>query len=241
MLAGCGSNAGVGSGGTGLTTAVAGKVADGYLVNAPVFLDKNGNYRLDAGEPFATTDAQGAFTLAIDPADVGKCPLVALAIEGVTIDRDTNQTIAHSYLLSMPKESVSDTAANNFISPLTSLVREMMEAGLYTTRQQAADALRIQLQLAAGTDVMADYLQANNTEMHTAAQNIATLMGNQMGQVFGTSGSTATTVDVNRYRTMMGAIVTNMSSVRGPYAPAGMANLNSMLTTLLSTMPPGQH
>jgi len=52
--------------------------------------------------------------------------------------------------------------------------------------------------------------------MHTAAQNIASLMGSQMTQVMaGTTGATAT-VDVNRYRDMMGAIYSNMSSIKGP-------------------------
>lgn len=51
--------AGCGGGGSGTTTAasttVSGTVADGYLANAQVFLDKNGNYQLDPGEPNAMT------------------------------------------------------------------------------------------------------------------------------------------------------------------------------------------
>ena len=68
MTAGCGTSgdgptiAGVGTGGTGT---VSGKVADGYLVNANVFLDKNGNYVLDVGEPSAMTDINGAYSLNI--------------------------------------------------------------------------------------------------------------------------------------------------------------------------------
>lgn len=233
ILAGCG---GVGTGGTGSFTAISGKVADGYLVNATVFMDKNGNYQLDAGEPFATTKDDGSYTLNVDPADVGKYPIVALAIKGVTIDKDTNQTIANSYLLSMPKESVSGTVSSNFISPVTSQLRELMETGIYTTMPQAKEALRTKMGLSAGTDVTADYIAAGNTGMHTAAQNIATLMGNQMGQVLGTSGSTVT-VDVNRYRGMMGTIFSNMTSVMGSNAQAGMSDLNNTMTTVLPTMP----
>lgn len=234
-------NAGVGTGGTGSIT-ITGKVADGYLVNATVFMDRNGNYQMDAGETFATTDANGAYKLIVDPADVGQHPIVALAVKGVTIDRDTNQTIAYSYVLSMPKESVSGTVSSNFISPLTSQLREIMETGIYATMQQAADALRARVGLPAGTDMMADYIVAGNTDMHTAARNIATLMGNQMGQVLGTGGSPAT-VDVNRYRGMMGAIFSNMSSVSGVTDQSGMSNLNSTMTAALSGMPlmsPGQ-
>lgn len=249
IIAGCGTSsgdvtsAGVGTGGTGsLAKSISGKVADGYLVNATVFLDKNGNYQLDAGEPSAISDANGAYQLNVDPADVGKYAIVAMVIKGVTIDRDTNQAVANSYLLSIPKECISDTFSN-FISPFTSQLREMMETGIYATIQQAAEALRTKMGLPGGTDIMADYIAANNTVMHTAAQNISNLMGNQMGQVFGTSGSTIT-VDVNRYRAMMGTIFSNMSSIMGSNAQTGtsnstgtMSNLNNTMTTVVSSTP----
>ena len=210
IISGCGSAsdvtiAGVGSGGTG----VYGVVADGYLAKATVFLDKNGNYQLDPGEPYTTTDANGAYTLDVDPADVGKYPIVAFAIKGTTVDEDSGQPIANTYVLSIPKESVNVDAAN-FISPMTSMVREFMETGEYTSVQQAADALIEKLGQPAGTDIMGDYIQANNVALQTAAQNMATFMGNQMGQIIGMNGSTIT-VDVNGYRDMMGQMYSNMS------------------------------
>jgi len=234
LIAGCG---GVGTGGTGgFTASISGKVADGYLVNATVFLDKNGNYQWDAGEPLTTTDINGGYKLDVDPADVGNYPIVAMAIKGVTIDKDTNQTVANSYLLSMPKESVSGTAGNNFISPLTSQLRELMETGKYSTMQQATDDLRANMGLPIGTDITADYIAANNTDMHAVAQNMATLMGNQMDQVFGTSGSTIT-VDVNRYRGMMGTIFSNMPSIMGSNVQTGMFNINNTMSTVLPNVP----
>ena len=238
-IAGCGSgndvSAGVGTGGTGSLAKVTGKVADGYLVNATVFLDKNFNYQLDAGEPSTTTDASGAYTLNVDPADVGKYPIVALALAGSTKDKDTNQAIAASYVLSMPKESVSGTVNSNFISPITSQLREMLETGKYTL-QQAMSALATNLGLV-GSDVTADYIADGDTAMHAAAQNMATLMGNQASQILGMSGTTVT-VDVNRYRGMMGTIFSNMSSVRGANAQTGMSNLNATMTSVLSNTPP---
>jgi len=242
IIAGCGgggdtTSAGVGTGGTGsLAKTISGSVADGYLVNATVFLDRDGNYRLDAGEPVTTTDASGAYRLTVDPADVGRYPVVALARKDVTIDKDTSQTIAGSYLLSMPKDSVSDTAGSNFISPVSAQLREMMETGKYATVQQAADALRTRMGLPAGTAMTADYIAANNTAVHYAARNMATLMGNQMDQVLVTSGSTIT-VDVNRYRTMMGMIFSNMSTICSPDNQTGMSTLSSTMTTMLSSTP----
>jgi hypothetical protein len=239
ITAGCGTSgdssttAGVGSGGTGTVT---GKVADGYLVNASVFLDKNGNYQLDPGEPLATTDVHGAYRLDMATADVGRYPIVALVTKAVTIDRDSNLPADNSYVLSMPKEGVSTVADTNFISPVTSQVRELLETGLYASMPQAMDALRAKMGLAIGTDMTSDYIAANNTTMHTGAQNIATLMGNQMGQVFITSGS-STFLDVNRYRVMMGMIFANMPTVMGAITPADMSNLTTIMTTTLSGMP----
>jgi len=238
IIAGCGV-----SNGNAPTTSIAGKVADGYLAGATVFLDKNSNYQLDAGETSTTTDQNGAYSLNVDSADVGKYPIVAVATKGVTIDKDTGAAVTSTYVLSMHSVSVvpSTTGAvsgtvSNFISPMSSQLREMMETGKYATMQQAMEALRTKLGLPTGTNMLVDYMAANNMAMHTSAQNMASLMGSQMAQVVGTSGST-TTVDVNRYRGMMGSIFSNMSSIRGSNSPTAMTNFMSTMTTSLSNMP----
>ena len=220
------------------TSSISGKVADGYLVGATVFLDKNGNYQLDQGEPSAISDQNGAYTLTVDSADVGKYPIVAMATKGVTIDKDTGTAVQNSYILSMPATAMSGTVSSNFISPMSSQLREMMETGKYATMQQAMNDLGVKLGMPAGTDMLADYMAANNTTMHTAARNMAGLMGSQMPQVMGTNGST-TTVDVNRYRGMMGTIFSNISSVRGtsPTTQPAMSSLMGTMTTNLSNMP----
>ncbi|OGU06707.1 MAG: hypothetical protein A2075_04720 [Geobacteraceae bacterium GWC2_58_44] len=240
LIAGCG-----GDGSMHATSAtMSGAVADGYLVGATVFLDRDGNYRLDAGEPTAITDVNGAYTLKVDAADVGAYPIVAMAIKGVTVDKDSNQPVLNSYILSMPRESVSGTVSSNFISPMSTLIRELMATGNYTM-QQAMDQLRTQLGLPVGVDMMADFLRdpdnANYRAMHTAAQNMAALMGSQMSQVLSTSGST-TNVDVNRYRGMMGTIFSNISSVRGSDSDSrsAMSNLMGSMMGDLENMTPGQ-
>ena len=240
LIAGCG-----GDGSMHATSAtVSGAVADGYLVGATVFMDKNGNYRLDAGEPTATTDANGAYTLTVDPADVGAYPIVAIAIKDVTIDKDTNLPVQNSYILSLPRESVSGTVSSNFISPMSTQVRELMATGNYTM-QQAMEQVRAQLGLPAGVNMMADYLtdpsNADYQAMHTAAQNMAGLMGSQMAQVMTGSGPDSA-VDVNRYRGMMGAIFSNMSSIRSshPNSQAAMAELRGTMMTELQNIAPGE-
>jgi hypothetical protein len=241
LLAGCG-------GGTSATQAssatVSGAVADGYLSGAIVFLDKNGNYQLDAGEPSTTTGANGAYTLTVDPADLNKYPIVAMVVKGVTIDQDTNQTVQSSYILSMPQGSVSGTVSSNFISPMSTQIRELMATGKYSLNQ-AMSLMSTKLGLPAGTNMLANYMtnpnSANSQVMHTAAQNMASLMGSQMGQVLSTSGAT-TSVDVNRYRGMMGTIFSNMSSLRGAgtNAQTTMTTVMSNMATNLPTIPAGQ-
>ena len=232
IIAGCGS-----SGTSPSTVSIAGKVADGYLAKATVFMDKNSNYQMDAGEPFAMTDANGAYSMTINAADIGKYPIVAMATKGVTIDMDhPTQPVTNSYVMSLPKDSVSGTVSSNFISPMSSQLREMMETGKYATIQQAMADLSNKLGLPAGTNMLQDYMAANHVGMHTAAQNIANVMGTQMAQVMG-SGATNSPVHVDRYRGMMGAIFSNMSSIRGSNAQANMPALANMMTEALEHMP----
>ena len=236
IITGCGSGssttAGVGSGGTGTLAKISGTVADGYLVKSTVFLDRNSNYQLDAGEPSTPSGENGAYTLDVEPADLGKYPIVAHVIQGVTIDKDTNLAVPNSYVLSMHKEYVSGSGSN-FISPISSQLRELMETG--SSIQHAADTLRTEMGLLAGTEMTADFIAANHTEMHYAAQNMATLMGNQMAHVMGMNGSTIT-VDVNRYRAMMETIFSNMATVSAENNQTEMSRLHNTITTRLSGM-----
>jgi len=243
IIAGCGSGSGTGNS----AASISGKVADGYLVNATVFLDKNRNYQLDAGEPSAITDSNGAYSLTVDPADVARFPIVAIATQGVTIDKDTNSPVTNTYLLSMHAVAVTSTTGgisgtvSNFISPMSSQLRELMETGKYATIQDAMNALRTRLGMPAGMGMMDDYIATNNTSMHTAARNMAALMGSQMALVCSTNGST-TTVDVNRYRGMMGTIFSNISSIRGsgPDTQTAMTSMMGTMMTNLSGITPGQ-
>lgn len=233
IIAGCG-----GSGSSPPATSISGKVADGYLVGAVVFLDKNGNYQLDAGEPSDTTDHNGSYALRLDLADVGRHPVVAIAIKGVTIDKDTETAVQNSYVLSTPASAISVTANNNFISPFSSQLREMMETGKYASMQQAMSELGVKLGMP-GIDMLNDFMADNNSTMHTTSQNMARLMGSQMPQVMNTSGLT-TTVNVNRYRGMMGTIFSNISSVKGLNSQLEMSNLINLMTASLPNIAIGQ-
>jgi hypothetical protein len=245
LIAGCGGSS---TGSNPSTTSVSGKVADGYLVGATVFLDRNVNYQMDAGEPSTTTDANGAYTLNVDPADVGKYPIVAMAIKGQTIDKDTNQTVPNSYMLSMPASAVSGTVSSNFISPMSTLIREKMAANPGMTFNDAMTQLRNQMNLPAGIDMMADYVVGSQSgtnavhyqTMHTTAQQMAGLMAGQATLVMNGSG-----VNQNRYRSMMGTINSNMPAIAANamngqgMSSTFMTGMMSQMQAQLGTMPTG--
>jgi hypothetical protein len=228
ILAGCGG------GGSTPATSISGKVADGYLAGATVFMDKNNNYQLDAGEPSTTTDANGNYALNIDPADAGKYPVVAMAIKGQTIDRDTNAAVSNSYVMSAP------AGATGFISPMSTLIREKMAANPGMTLNDAMIQLRNQMNLPPGIDMMADYVAASQSgttatpyqTMRTTAQQMAGLMAGQAGLVM--NGSS---VNLNRYRGMMATINSNMPAITANAGnSAFMAGMMTSMQTQLGTI-----
>lgn len=228
-IAGCG---GGGSAGSPATTAISGTVADGYLSGAEVFLDKNGNYQWDGGEPMTTTDANGAYRMTVSAADASMYPIVVRAIAGTTIDKDTNTAVANGYVMSAP------AGHPGFKSPMTTLVREKMTANPATTLTDAMTQLRNQMNLPAGIDVMADYMAqslsgtnaASYQTMHSIAQQMAGLMGRQANLVM--PGSS---VQVNRYRDMMATINANMSGIAAN-ALNGLDINSPFMTTMRTTM-----
>ena len=231
--------AGCSGGGSNVSSAtVSGVVADGYLAGATVFMDKNSNYQMDSGEPSTTTDANGAFTLNVDPADMGKYPIVALAVMGQTIDKDTNTYVTGSYVLSMPATAVSGMVNSNFISPMTTLIREKMAANPGMTLSDAMTQLRNQMNLPSGINMMANYVAgaqsgvnaAQYQAMHATAQQMAALMAGQASLVMTGSG-----VNLNRYRGMMATINSNMPAI-AVNAMTGLDMNSSFMTSMMTGM-----
>ena len=232
LIAGCGG----GSSTPAASTAVSGKVADGYLNRAEVFLDKNGTYQWDGVEPKTTTDANGFFSMSVSATDAAKFPVVARAIAGTTIDMDTpTAAVVNSYVMSAP------AGASGFISPMSSLIREKMTANPTMTLTDAMTQLRNQMNLPAGIDMMADYVAGSQSgtnatqyqAMHANAQKMAGLMAGQSGQVMNGSG-----VNVNRYRSMMGTINSNMSAITAnTMSSTFMVGMMSQMQAQLAAMP----
>jgi hypothetical protein len=235
-VAGCGGGGGGGSVPiVASTTTVSGKVADGYLIGAEVFLDKHGTYQWDGVEPRTTTDTNGAYSMTVSASDAATYPMVARAIAGTTIDRDTNTVIPNSYVMSAP-------AGNSaFISPMSSLIREKMAANPSMTYTNAMIQLRNQMNLPTGINMMADYVAGSQSgmmmnnpaqyqTMHTIAQQMAGLMAGQAGQIM-----TGSTVNVSRYRSMMGTINSNLSGIAANVMNS-MGMNSTFMTSMMTTM-----
>ncbi len=134
-----------------------GTVIDGYVAGARIFFDANGNGTYDEGEVVATTDANGRFVL------VGEPRGTMIALGGINTDTGLPNLIA----LKAP-------AGSTAVTPLTTLLAELVESGVDLTTAMA-QTLRA-FGLPEGLDLTAfDFLSADaDPTLAFAVQKVAT-------------------------------------------------------------------
>jgi len=171
-----------------------GRVIDGYLKNARVWLDVNGDGKytaesftveldngnsavIEGGEPMAMSGQDGAFSLDLAalqlspqegrPLDPRDYPLFAAAIPGTTVEQTEvgDQAIAVGYVLS------ANPGVRN-VTPLTTLARyqtalELMPGG------DLGESL-------AGINVTADYIRGQDDRAHAYARALVKFMTQQV-------------------------------------------------------------
>jgi len=184
FLAACGGGGGSGSDADGSTSdagleSISGVVADGYLVNATVFIDTNGNMVLDEGEPSAKTSTGGQYTLSGE--NLGLYPIVVIvnADEGegeLTIDEDDGLPVAISYQLMSPP------GHHQFVSPLTTLIWYLMEE--YDQNYETAESSLLNIIGTSSEEVSSsdDYIALSDgvnihAHVHTVCKTIAISLG----------------------------------------------------------------
>lgn len=133
VLTGCGGGGSSSStGSTEETVNASGKVIDGYISGATVYLDLNFNGVLDAGEPQSISGDAGDYTLELSPGHrecLGYAPIVVDVPIGA-IDEDQGEVEeAYQMVFAPPFEPVSDRDVFN-ISPLTSVLWSTIQAEL---------------------------------------------------------------------------------------------------------------
>ena len=207
--------------------AYTGKAIDGYLINARVWLDMDGDGQhtpgpmtitlengaevvLEAGEPTAMSGENGDFSLDVaeleqdpevgpdlDPRDY---PLHALALPGKTLEQTPagNVAVTSAYLLSAPP------GVRN-VTPLTTLARFRALAGLAEgSTHNLPEGL-------VGMNLRRDYVQANDERAHAYARALARFMASQIpddyNQLLANAGSTGT----ERYLSADAAVLLGVS------------------------------
>jgi len=177
LFSACGGGGGGTGGGAGFT--FGGKVVDGYLQGAIVFLDRNRNGIYDAGVDSlpSTTDANGNYTLTgITSAEVALYPIVVEVPAGA-IDQDTGQPIPFPYSMKAPPGAP-------VINPMTTLVQTEMDNNPTLTSAQAQARVMQKVGLPANSvlDLTADYVAqaaaggasaADYARIHAISQAIA--------------------------------------------------------------------
>lgn len=175
----CGGGGGgasvVPAGGAPAVTNFSGVAVDGYLYQARAFLDLNGNGQYDSGEPTATTDANGGFTLSATQDQINSYSVIVSAIAGTTIDQDSPNTP-----LTTGMTLVAPAGSPSVVSPLTTQVSAKMAAGL--TLEAAKSAVQTELGLS-NIDVMKNFVaeKATNsayTDVHKVAASVAEVLKN---------------------------------------------------------------
>lgn len=174
-----------------------GRVIDGYLSNARVWLDLDGDSQytpgpltvelesgttvtLASGEPTTMSGEDGVFVLDIaellsDPVDAPNLdprdyPLFAVALPGKTLEqmRNGDRTITDAYMMSAPP------GIRN-ITPLTTYVRYRQLAGaggLVDLPGSASESL-------AAINLQSDYVQSGDEQAHAYARAFARFMASQ--------------------------------------------------------------
>jgi len=177
-----------------------GKVIDGYVSGANIFIDQNFNFQQDAGEYSATTDSNGEFSISVD-SSIASClkarPIIANVPVGA-VDSTLGE-VTQAYQMILP--SIDDTGASSIvISPFTSLFSEAilnaksnlkedltLDEGCSSSGDDVAstissriDSLKLSISNSFGisfTDLTSDFIASSGVKVNeTAAQNIAKLL-----------------------------------------------------------------
>ena len=207
-----------------------GKVIDGYLVNARVWLDIDGDSQytpgpmtiildngaeveLASGEPTTMTGEDGEFALAVAelalPAEVGPdldprdYPLYALALPGKTLEQTDAgyEAVDRAYLMS------AAPGVRN-VTPLTTLARFRGLAGLGASSGHNLPAGMV------GMNLLRDYVLAGDERAHAYARSLASFMASQVPDAYNDLLSNPGSTGTERFLSAEGAFLMGVSLVQ---------------------------
>ena len=137
---------------------------DGYLRNALVWLDVNGNNQPDSDEPQTRSGEGGQAVLDVkDIKNPNAYRLLVRAIAGETTD-ETRGAITRSFILSAPPGITA-------VTPLSTLVDQKMQKEPSLDREAAMAAIAADLGLQAD-QLLGDFIASNDVEVQIYAVNL---------------------------------------------------------------------
>lgn len=214
------------SGGGGATVALAGVVIDGVIEGASVCLDLNVNLVCDAGEPSATTAANGSYSLSLaglSTAQIrGAHIITSVPLTAKDAD-DGGQTLAQAgkaaFNLMSPAEAFVSadgaTISSAVVSPLTTLISHEMMGGSGKTAAVAEAAVVTALGLTTGANLRGNFVgqsDASNLGLQKRARFIAAALGQVKGAI-GTGASSSS--DRDRQLGALNYLKTNATALLG--------------------------
>ena len=207
-----------------------GKVIDGYLVNARVWLDIDGDSQytpgpmtitldngseveLASGEPTTMTGADGEFALTVAelelPEEVGpdldprNYSLYALALPGKTLEQTEAgyEPVDRAYLMS------AAPGVRN-VTPLTTLARFRGLAGLGAgSEHNLPDGM-------VGMNLLRDYVLAGDQRAHAYARSLASFMASQLPDAYNDLLANPGSTGTERFLSAEGAFLMGVSLVQ---------------------------
>lgn len=134
-------------GGASSTASLSGVVADGLISGAIVCYDLNDNNRCDTGEPTSSaTGTDGGYLLSVPEDEAGKHAVIAM-VPATAIDQDNpGVPVGVPFVLKSPAQA--NTSLPVFVSPITTIVADVMAATGATDPAAAIEQVKIQLGMA---------------------------------------------------------------------------------------------
>jgi hypothetical protein len=174
-----------------------GTVIDGYLQNATVCVDVNGNKECDSTEARNNTNLAGYFSVAT----LTSAPLVVAVTPGLTTDSlvmgQAGNSVINDFFLTAPLLSST-------VTPLTTLVQVGVEQGYYTDFSAGSAIVATALNVSAGTDLANyDYLSAGDARVAVAA----TIVTNALASAIANIQANVTTNTENTYETAVRVLI----------------------------------
>ena len=122
-------------------SAVSGKVIDGYISGATVFLDLNGNEQLDTNEPRAITNNEGDYNLVLTDEEA-QCRTYSALIVDVPVgaqDADFGE-VTEAFRLVYPPTLLSEQESTH-ITPLTTVIWDFYKYQIQHIERDSAEPL----------------------------------------------------------------------------------------------------